>query len=62
MIVLDTAAAARHYGVTDRTIRRWVVLGLLVNHGTARRVRVELLEREAMSARVCSSRDVSPKP
>lgn len=60
MIVVDTVVAALHYGVTDRTVRRWVALGWLVNHGTARRVQVELHEHAPMSATLCSTGDVSP--
>ena len=56
--IVPTDLAALHYGVTDRTVRRWVSMGLLVNYGTARRVKVALLD--IMSAKVCSSGEVSP--
>ena len=40
----STAAAA--LGVTDRTIRRWCVEGLLTNHGTPGRILLDLAEIE----------------
>ena len=44
MTLLDTATAAAALGVTERTVRRWVVTGKLANHGTARRIRIALEE------------------
>jgi excisionase family DNA binding protein len=44
MTLIDTETAASALGVTDRTVRRWVRDGTLANHGTARRIRVDLDE------------------
>ena len=58
-MITETTVAALHYGVTDRTIRRWVQAGQLTNYGTTRRIRVLLLDK--MSAKVRSTGDVSVK-
>ena len=53
--LVDTETAALAAQVTPRTIRRWVADGALTNHGTARRVMVDLdevLDKAAMSATV----------
>lgn len=42
--MVDSRTAALAYGVTSRTIRRWVEDGRLINHGTRRRIRVDLDE------------------
>ena len=42
MTLLDTATAALALGVTERTVRRWVIAGKLANHGTARAIRIAL--------------------
>ena len=42
--LLDTATAAAALGVTERTVRRWVVAGKIANHGTARAIRIALAD------------------
>jgi len=42
--LVDTQVAAVAVGVTRRTVQLWVAKGLLANHGTARRIRVDLNE------------------
>lgn len=49
-MLLSTDVAAVALGVTDRTIRRWVVSGRLRNHGTARHIRVDLAELNELVA------------
>ena len=44
MTLLDTATAAAALGVTERTIRRWVVAGKLTNQGTAGSIRIRIEE------------------
>lgn len=52
--LVDTATAAVATGRSERTIRRWVTLGRIPNHGTPRKMLV-LLD-DLVSATVCSDR------
>lgn len=61
MTLVDTATAAVAAGVTERTIRRWVAAGHLTNHGTSRRVAVDLDSVTAMSAKLCSTGESAPQ-
>lgn len=38
---VDSKTAALAFGVTDRTVRQWVVEGWLINHGTTRRILID---------------------
>ncbi len=58
-MLLDTPTAALALGVTPRTIRRWVRAGHLPNRGTPTRIRVALVDLAPMSARVCSTRELT---
>ena len=44
MTLIDTAMAAVALGVTDRRIRQLVTAGKLTNHGTTRRILLNLEE------------------
>lgn len=44
MTLIDTAMAAVVLQSSERRVRRLVERGLLINHGTARKVRVDLAE------------------
>ena len=44
MTLIDTATAAVGANVKDRTIRRWVAADRLKNHGTQRRILIDLEE------------------
>lgn len=48
---VSSSAAAVALGVSDRTIRRWVVEGRLTNHGTPKRVMLDLAELEVVETR-----------
>lgn len=44
MRLVDTLTAALALGITDRAIRYRIAAGKLTNHGTPRRIRVDLDE------------------
>lgn len=44
MKLIDSATAAVALSVTERTIRRMVASGKLANHGTARRILIDLAD------------------
>ena len=50
MTLVDTATAALAAGVTERTIRRWVNVGRLTNHGTPRAIRIAWAELHTTAA------------
>jgi hypothetical protein len=56
MTLIDSEVAALMLRCTDRHVRRLVAAGSLLNHGTTRRIRVDLDAVAAMSAKVCSDR------
>jgi len=47
---IDSAAAAAALGVTDRTVRRWCIQGVLTNHGTSARILLDLTQVDALRA------------
>jgi hypothetical protein len=47
---IDSAAAAAALGVSDRTIRRWCVQGLLTNRGTSARIMLDLMQVDELKA------------
>lgn len=50
-IVAEPAAVAKHAGVTERTVRRWVEDGTLINYGTQRRILVSVAELSTAKTR-----------
>lgn len=42
MTLIDSATAAVALGVSERTIRRLITAGKLINHGTPKRILVSL--------------------
>lgn len=44
MRLIDSETAASALDVTSRTVRRMVASGLLVNHGTAKRIQLDISE------------------